>query len=153
MAKSVLLATQWYNHISKRMGNVRVPHLIQNSNTLVLHPFTDSEMNAWLNTSFCYNRKHGWCEFSTLLVYGCLNMNANAFSTWFAYHSDVHVILTCRGKNHVIAMLGFIRNRSHIALILPYFKHEKFTVSPNRNGWHVTLLYCVSDDPYPLCFP
>ncbi len=34
-----------------------------------------------------------------------------------------------RGRDHVIPLFTYLRHKDHVALILPYFKHDKFVVS------------------------
>lgn len=57
------------------------------------------------------------------------------------------------GRDHIMSLLTCVRYRDHIALIMPYFKHDRFTVSRPCTlstyctylwvfcfGWHCRLL-------------
>ena len=38
-------------------------------------------------------------------------------------------VLFCSGQDHVISLHAYIRQEDHVALIMPYFQHDKFVVS------------------------
>ena len=74
--------------------------------------------------------------------------------------SSEHYLL-CSGRDHVMSVCCCLRHRDHIALVMPYFQHDRFVVSQLHNRAHYIhvyakdyVMYCRSRDfrwwPLPM---